>query len=254
MSEYMADKKVTLKIFRGDTSHGEEVPYEVPVFPGMVVLDAVHYVQHEIDTSLACRWNCKAAKCGSCSAEINGYPRLMCKTRIDQYGSGVISVRPMRTFPLIKDLVTDVSWNYATAAKIPPFTPPSGASGPFVMRQMDVERIQEFHKCIECFLCQNVCHVLREHGRKDAYFGPRYFIKLAGYDMHPYDVIRRTPQAKKEAGIGICNITKCCTDVCPAFIHITGNGIIPMKERIVDDFYDPLSNFLRRIGVLPNRK
>lgn len=250
----MADKKLTLKVFRGDADGGEEVPYEVPISPGMVVLDAVLYIQDNIDTSLASRWNCKVAKCGSCSAEINGHPRLMCKTRVDRYKSGIISVRPIRTFPLIKDLVTDVSWNYSTAAKIPTFTPAFDAPDPFVMRQMDVMRIQEFHKCIECFLCQDVCHVLREHGRKDIYFGPRYFIKLAGYDMHPYDTLKRTPQAKKEAGIGICNITRCCTDVCPASIQITDNGIIPMKERIIDDFYDPLGSFLRRIGLIPQKK
>ncbi len=250
----MAEQKLILKVFRGNAGGGEEVPYEVPVFPGMVVLDAVHYVQENIDTSLACRWNCKAAKCGSCSAEINGYPRLMCKTRVDLYKSGIISVRPMRTFPLIKDLVTDVSWNYSTSAKIPSFTAAFNAPNPLIMRQIDVERIQEFHKCIECFLCQDVCHVLREHGRKDVYFGPRYFIKLAGYDMHPYDALGRTPQAKKEAGIGICNITRCCTDVCPASIHITDNGIIPMKERIVDDFYDPLSRLLKQIGLIPHKK
>lgn len=248
----MDEKKVILKIFRGDAEGGEEVAYEAPVFPGMVVLDAVHYIQNHIDTSLACRWNCKAAKCGSCSAEINGYPRLMCKTRIDSY-RGVIRVRPMRTFPLVKDLVTDVSWNYTTAAKIPPFTPAPGAPDPFVMRRMDVARIQEFHKCIECFLCQDVCHVIREHDRKDSYFGPRFFIKLAGYDMHPCDCLKRTFQAKKEAGIEKCNITKCCTDVCPASIRITDNGIIPMKERIVDDFYDPLRRLLRRLKTKGKR-
>jgi succinate dehydrogenase / fumarate reductase iron-sulfur subunit len=246
--------KICLKVFRGDSSGGEEVSYEVPVFPGMVVLDAVHHIQAHVDTTLACRWNCKAAKCGSCSAEINGYPRLMCKTRIDQYPESVIRVRPMRTFPLIKDLVTDVSWNYEIARKIPPLALLPDASSPLVMQQMDVDRSQEFHKCIECFLCQDVCHVLREHGRKDIYFGPRFFIKLAGLDMHPMDALRRTPLAKGEAGLTVCNITKCCTEVCPASIHITDNGIIPMKERIIDDFYDPLRGLLVKMGILKSGK
>jgi succinate dehydrogenase / fumarate reductase iron-sulfur subunit len=247
-------EKITLKVFRGDSSGGKEVSYEIPVLPGMVVLDAVHYIQAHVDGTLACRWNCKAAKCGSCSAEINGYPRLMCRTRVDRYPEGVIHVRPMRTFPLVKDLVTDVSWNYEVARKIPPLALAPGTQSPFIMKQMDVDRIQEFHKCIECFLCQNVCHVLREHDRKDIYFGPRFFIRLAGLDMHPMDTLSRTAQAKDEAGLTVCNITKCCTEVCPASIHITDNGIIPMKERIVDDFYDPLRSFLIKMGVLKPRK
>jgi len=250
----MAEKTISFRVFRGDMDHGKEVAYEVPSFPGMVVLDAIHYIQAHVDSSLACRWNCKAAKCGSCSAEINGYPRLMCKTRIDRYPDGIISVRPMRTFPLIKDLVTDVSWNFETARRILSFTPARDAPRPLVMHQMDVKRIQEFHKCIECFLCQNVCHVLREHDRKDVYFGPRYFIKLAGFDMHPWDTKDRTLQAKGEAGIGLCNITKCCTEVCPASIRITDNAIIPMKERIVDNFYDPLRSLLTSMGVLRRKK
>ncbi|MFZ0927813.1 MAG: succinate dehydrogenase/fumarate reductase iron-sulfur subunit [Syntrophobacteraceae bacterium] len=250
----MAEITIIIKVFRGDIDHGKEVAYEVPVLPGMVVLDAVHYIQAHMDSSLACRWNCKAAKCGSCSAEINGYPRLMCKTRIDRYPDGIIQVRPMRTFPLIKDLVTDVAWNFEMAKKIPPLDISPDVPKPFIMRQMDVARIQEFHKCIECFLCQNVCHVIREHDRKDVYFGPRFFIKLAGFDMHPFDTLDRARQAKEEAGIGICNITKCCTEVCPASIRITDNGIIPMKERIVDEFYDPLRTLLRRIGIVPHKK
>jgi succinate dehydrogenase / fumarate reductase iron-sulfur subunit len=241
----MADK-ITLNVFRGSAEDGGEMKaYEVPTFAGMVVLDAVHYVQSNLDTSLACRWNCKAAKCGSCSAEVDGKPKLMCKTRVDQYPSGTISVGPMRTFPLIKDLVTDVSWNYRMAEKIPPLTPAPNAPKPFVMQQMDVDRIQEFRKCIECFLCQDVCHVLREHDRKDAFFGPRQMVRIAALDMHPMDDKNRRPQLRGEAGVGFCNITKCCTEVCPEHIHITDNAIIPLKERVVDEYYDPIRNLIR---------
>ncbi len=244
-------EKVTLRVFRGDESGGAFFSYEVPTFPGMVVLDAIHEVQRYQDTTLACRWNCKAAKCGSCSAEVDGKPKLMCKSRVDEYPSGTITVGPMRAFPLVKDLVTDVSWNYRTAAKIPPLCPkPEAAGKPFSMQQMDVERVQEFRKCIECFLCQDVCHVLREHERKDAFFGPRQMVRIAGLEMHPMDNLNRREQLKAEGGIALCNITKCCTEVCPEHIHITDNAIIPMKERVVDDYFDPISGLLRKIGVL----
>jgi len=235
-----------LRVFRGDANGGEEKEYKVPVEEGMVVLDALHYIEANYDHDLAVRWNCKAAKCGSCSTEINGKPQLACKSRMDKFPEGQhITVYPIKAFPLIKDLVTDVSWNYEVSKKIPEFTPATNEE--FTMYQEDVERIQEFRKCIECFMCQDICHVLRNHNRKDAFFGPRFMIKIAELVMHPMEKIDRREFLKDEAGIGYCNITKCCTEVCPEDIHITDNGIIPLKERVADKYYDPLSWILRKI-------
>jgi succinate dehydrogenase / fumarate reductase iron-sulfur subunit len=244
-----ASGSITLRIWRGDKDGGELVPYEVPVQEGMVVLDAVHWVQQHIDGDLAVRWNCKAAKCGSCSAEINGFPRLMCKTPLASF-EGAVSVRPMHTFPVIKDLVTDVSWNYEVNRRIPKFTPSQADLDdprPWNMKQEDVERSLEFRKCIECFLCQDTCHVLRNHGRKDAFFGPRSMIRIAMLEMHPKDTLDRRPLLHGEAGVNMCNITKCCTEVCPEHIHITDNGIIPLKERTADLYFDPLRWLGRKI-------
>jgi succinate dehydrogenase / fumarate reductase iron-sulfur subunit len=235
-----------LKIFRGNKDGGEYQTYKVPVEDGMVILDAVHYVQQNYDPSLAVRWNCKAAKCGSCSAEVNGKPALMCKSRMDKFTDGEeILVQPIKTFPLIKDLVTDVSWNYEQNKKITAFTPKD--EGDWVIFQEDIERVQEFRKCIECFLCQDVCHVLRDHHRSDAFMGPRFLVRTAGLEMHPKDTVNRLRYIKEEGGIGMCNITKCCTEVCPEDIHITDNAIIPLKERVVDEFYDPIAIFLKKI-------
>lgn len=228
-----------LRVYRGDASGGEEREYEVPLEEGMVVLDAIHYIQANYDGDLAVRWNCKAAKCGSCSAEVNGMPALTCKTRLDSLPlDKPITVYPVKTFPIMKDLVTDVSWNYEVRKKIPPFTPPKDTD--WVMYQEDIERSQEFRKCIECFLCQNVCHILRNHDKKNEFFGPRMMIKLAELDMHPLDTVDRKPLLRAEAGLGYCNITKCCTEVCPEHIHITDNAIIPLKERVADTYFDPL--------------
>ncbi|MEO6457803.1 MAG: succinate dehydrogenase/fumarate reductase iron-sulfur subunit, partial [Chloroflexia bacterium] len=202
------------------------------------------------------RWNCKAGKCGSCSAEINGKPRLLCKARVRDYsdGSAPILVHPLKAFPLVKDLVTDVSWNFRVSAKITPFTPAADAPRPFKMLQMDVDRIQEFRKCIECFLCQDVCHILREHNRKDAFYGPRQLIKLANLDMHPYDSLDRRQRIREEAGVGFCNITKCCSEVCPEHINLTDNGIIPLKERVADIYFDPLMWAARKISRAPKKQ
>ncbi|OLC39392.1 MAG: succinate dehydrogenase/fumarate reductase iron-sulfur subunit [Candidatus Rokubacteria bacterium 13_1_40CM_4_69_5] len=221
----------TMRVFRGDARRGDFREYHVETAEGMVVLDVIHRIQATQAHDLACRWNCKAGKCGSCSAEINGKPRLMCMTRMDTLAEGApITVAPIRTFPLIRDLVTDVSYNYEKAKTVPPLRlKPPDPDGRYRMMQEDIDRIQEFHKCIECFLCQDVCHVIRDHDLKRQFAGPRFFIKIAALDMHPLDTRNRTEFAAREAGIGLCNITKCCTEVCPEGIHITDNGIIPMK-------------------------
>jgi succinate dehydrogenase / fumarate reductase iron-sulfur subunit len=249
-------EKIRLRVFRGDETNGYEKDYEVETFPGMVVLDAVHQIQAKQDSTLACRWNCKAAKCGSCSAEINGKPRLMCKSRVEDYydEEGRITVHPLKTFPLIKDLVTDVSWNYRKAEQIPLLSVAAGTPRPFRMQQVDVERIQEFRKCIECFLCQDVCHVLRDHNRKDGFFGPRQMVRIAALEMHPLDDLNRRKQLRNEAGVGFCNITKCCTEVCPEHIHITDNAIIPLKERVADDYFDPVRGLIRLIAGPKKKK
>ncbi|MDX2168219.1 MAG: succinate dehydrogenase/fumarate reductase iron-sulfur subunit [Deltaproteobacteria bacterium] len=242
--------KRTFKVWRGDKSGGDFQTYEVEIDEGMVVLDAVHRIQATDAPDLAVRWNCKAGKCGSCSCEINGKPRLSCMTRMDSLpAEGEITVQPIKTFPVIKDLVTDVSWNYTQKRRIPPFHPRAReADGNHRMQQEDVDRIQEFRKCIECYLCQDVCHVLRDQDRKDAFVGPRFMIFLANLEMHPLDTADRIPAIRNDFGSGYCNITKCCTDVCPEHINITDNGIIPLKERVVDRFYDPVAKLLRMVG------
>ena len=235
-----------MQVFRGGPEGGNAVEYRVPIAPGMVVLDALHYIQGHLASDLAVRWNCKAGKCGSCSAEVNGRPRLTCKTRMDSLPlDEPIRISPMKTFPVIKDLVTDVSWNYRVNKKIPPFQPRPGVQWKF--QQEEADRVQEFRKCIECFLCQNVCHVLRDHDKKEQFGGPRFFVRVAALEMHPLDGASRVKLLREELGVGLCNITKCCTEVCPEEIRITDNAIIPLKERVVDEYYDPLVWIVRKI-------
>jgi succinate dehydrogenase / fumarate reductase iron-sulfur subunit len=238
------------RVWRGDAAGGELVDYKVEVNEGEVVLDIIHRLQATQAGDLAVRWNCKAGKCGSCSAEINGRPRLLCMTRMSTFTRDeTITVTPMRTFPVMKDLVTDVSFNYTKAQEVPAFAPPPGVKpGDYRMAQVDVERSQEFRKCIECFLCQNVCHVIRDHeDNKESYAGPRFLMRIAELDMHPLDALDRQHSAQDEHGLGFCNITKCCTEVCPEHIKITDNALIPLKERVVDRKYDPVIVTIKKI-------
>jgi succinate dehydrogenase / fumarate reductase iron-sulfur subunit len=230
-----------LRVWRGEDD-GDYREYDVEYGEGMVVLDVVHLLQAHQAPDLAVRWNCKAGKCGSCSAEVNGQPRLMCMTRMNTFIPGeTITIAPLKTYPLIRDLVTDVSYNYQIAQTIPELKPRAReADGTHRMAQVDIDRGQEFRKCIECFLCMDVCHVIRDHEEnKEDFAGPRFFISLANVSMHPLDTNPQSALLSSEFGLSYCNITKCCTEVCPEGIHITDNGIIPMKERSVDR-WDPL--------------
>ena len=241
-------QQATFRVWRGEGAQGEFRDYTTEVVPGMVVLDAIHRIQATQANDLACRWNCKAGKCGSCSAEINGKPRLMCMTRLNELPlDEPVTVEPMRAFPPIRDLVTDVSWNFDVKKRIKPFKPrkPDAPDGTWRMSQADVDRVQEFRKCIECFLCQDVCHVLREHAMHESFIGPRFLTYAAALEMHPLDSEDRVAELRNLHGIGYCNITRCCTKVCPEHITITENAIIPLKERVVDQFYDPVTRFLR---------
>jgi succinate dehydrogenase / fumarate reductase iron-sulfur subunit len=240
--------QATFRVWRGGREGGKLVDYTTGVSPGMVVLDAIHQIQADQANDLAVRWNCKAGKCGSCSAEVNGMPKLMCMTRLNELPlDKPVTVEPMRAFPPIKDLVTDVSWNYAVKRKIKPFKPrpPDAPDGTWRMAQADADRVQEFRKCIECFLCQDVCHVLRDHHLNEDFIGPRFLVHVAALEMHPLDAEDRVEELRRAHGIGYCNITKCCTKVCPEHITITDNAIIPLKERVVDQFFDPLARVLK---------
>ena len=241
----------TFRIWRGDAAGGQLHDYATEVSEGMVVLDAVHRIQASQANDLSVRWNCKAGKCGSCSAEVNGMPRLMCMTRLSELPlERPVVIEPMRAFPHVKDLVTDVSWNYRVKQQIRKFKPraPDAPDGTWRMAQSDVDRVQEFRKCIECFLCQDVCHVLREHRKFEEFAGPRFLVHIAALEMHPLDTEDRTAELRAAHGLGWCNITKCCTRVCPENITITDNAIIPLKERVADEFYDPLQWLWRLVS------
>jgi succinate dehydrogenase / fumarate reductase iron-sulfur subunit len=244
------NETVTFRIWRGNADGGKFVDYTTEITEGLVVLDVVHKIQKEQANDLAVRWNCKAGKCGSCSAEVNGIPKLMCMTRMDTLDiSKPITIEPMRAFPSIRDLATDVSWNFRVKTKIKKFNPrpPDAPDGTWRMMQEDVDRVQEFRKCIECFLCQDVCHVLRDHHKHEEFIGPRFLVYTAALEMHPLDTEDRLAELKEAHGIGFCNITKCCTKVCPEHITITDNAIIPLKERVVDEFYDPFGWLWKKI-------
>ena len=146
----------------------------------------------------------------------------------------------------LEDDWADIAWFYGEAQRLRiPLM--AGSSLPTLWRypEADIDRAQEFRKCIECFLCQDVCHVLRDHHKHEQFIGPRFFVYSAALEMHPLDTEDRLRDLKEDQAIGYCNITRCCTTVCPEHITITDNAIIPLKERVVDEFYDPVVKLVR---------
>jgi len=238
--------KVKVKIQRFDPDVDEKPrfeTYEVPRSDKQMVLHAIQYIQDKYDPTIAIRWNCRAGKCGSCSCEINGKPKLACKTEITDEDE--IVVTPLKVFPVIKDLVTDVSSMWKQAKEMPPFQP-KNLPKPWEIHSIDVESALEFKKCIECFLCQDVCHVLRDDHNQN-YIGPRWLVKAGSLDKHPIDEKNRSSYLE-EKDIWSCNVNKCCQDVCPEGIKITDNAIIPLKEKTIDDgsIFLPLINLFRK--------
>ena len=215
----------------------------------MVVLDAVHDIQATQANDLACRWNCKAGKCGSCSAEVNGMPKLMCMTRMSDLPlDKPITIEPMKAFPVVKDLITDVSWNFRGEEKDQEIqTAAARCAGWHLADATGGHRsragIPEMHRVFSLPGClpraARSSHARRIH--RTAFSDLR---RGAGDASARYRESHRQNCARRTAS-DYCNITKCCTKVCPENIQITDNGIIPLKERVVDEFYDPLGWFWR---------
>ena len=222
----------------------------------MVVLDAIHQIQANQANDLAVRWNCKAGKCGSCSAEVNGNPRLMCMTRLNQLDlSEPVTVEPMRSFPAIRDLVTDVSWNFRAKLTVKPFlASAAGCAGRNVAdvsgRRRTGAGISQVHRVFS--LPGRVPRPARSSFVRSVRRTAPLRLRGRSRDAPARRATIASKELKAAHGIGYCNITKCCTKVCPENITITDNAIIPLKERVIDRLYDPVVKLLRMFRMYCN--
>lgn len=240
--------KIKLNITKFDPGKEKEPylkAYEVEYEEGMRLLHAFEHIQKEKDSTLSYRWNCGSGRCGSCAVEVNGKPSLACKYEIPK-GATEITVKPLKVFPAVKDLVVDLTPMRDGLKSMQPFK--SKQKPFFKMYDYDIEIAKEMKKCIECGICQDVCHVLREH--KTDYAGPRFMAKISSREMHPYGSNQNSATAEK-SGIGYCNVTKCCQTACPEKIMITDNAIIPLKEKIAES---KRINFFKKIWGWGNKK
>ncbi|MEK6862098.1 MAG: 2Fe-2S iron-sulfur cluster-binding protein [Nanoarchaeota archaeon] len=207
-----------------------EKSYLVPYSPKMMVLDALFFIQENIEPDLAFRWNCGEGICGSCAAEVNRKPVLMCKMEITP-DMQTLYIEPMKAFPLIKDLVTDPSEVYEKLSRLKPyFTGPKKKTFSEI-HEDEVKEIQEMRKCIDCFICYDSCHVIRNHPELK-FSGPVNVVKVVALDRHPQEKSERSQLLEKE-GLWNCNLSRCCTLNCPQKIKVSEDAITWAKERAV---------------------
>lgn len=236
---------VRIEVHRYDPAVDDEPryeTYEVPWEPHMKLLDALRHIQRE-DPSLAFRWNCGEGVCGSDAMRLDGRPVLACKTTIPEAWTERDEpprVEPLKVFPVIKDLVADYSEVWQKAQKFKPHFEGEEPDNQFYeMHEEEVEQAQQMRKCISCMACYDVCHVLREQMKE--YAGPRNLVKVASLTYHPKDVLDRSALLDGEGYVELCNVTRCCSSVCPQDINITQDAIIPHKERgVAGDETDPV--------------
>ena len=238
-----------LRVFRGTAGEqGRFDDFDVPVEEGMVVLDALHWIQGHGAPDLAVRWNCKAAKCGSCSAEVDGRPRLTCKTRLSDFDlEEPITVEPMRAFPdqgPRHRRVVELRGQQDDPAVHAPGGCPAGRLALAAGGHQPGPGIPQVHRV---FPVPGRLPRPAQSRDRQALHGPALPRSGGGSEMHPVDQADRREYLKDSGGIGYCNITKCCTEVCPEHIKITDNAIILLKERVADEYYDPLRWAWRRL-------
>ena len=223
----------------------------MPAVEGEVVLDVIHRIQAGPAPDLACRWNCKAGKCGSCSAEINGLPRLMCMTRMDALpegepvDGGAHADLPHHPRPRHRRVVQLRPW----PRQVPAFKPRDPeADGTYRMSRSTSSGARSSASASSAS-CARTSATSSATTRRTRPPTPGRACSSASRSSrsHPLDTNDRRELLRQRMGLGMCNITKCCTEVCPEHIKITDNAIIPLKERVVDASYDPVAWLGRKI-------
>ncbi len=236
-------KKIKVEVSRNENGKEYIKVYEVPFQEKMRVLGAMKHIQENLEGDLAFRWNCGEGICGSCAVELDGKPVLACKTEISE-DVKKIKLSPLKAFPVVKDFVFDRSKVDEQAARIKPyFITDNKEKGFWKMDEGDIKDTVEMRTCIDCLICHDSCHVLKNTKLK--FLGPRNIVKANSLDTHPMNSLDRTKLVRDE-GIANCNVSGCCTDNCPQEIKITDNANIPMKERSISE-KDFLKSVLKKI-------
>ena len=218
-------QNATIKVTRFDPESGGESyvdAFDVPIVPALTVLDALYYILDNVDGSLAFRASCRSAVCGSCAMYINGRYRLACNTQVSVLLPGDITVSPLPSFPVIKDLVVDLDPFWEQLERIKPYlirrTPPPEKE--FLVDPKNRNSIDEMLDCILCAACFSSCPVVWLDKR---FIGPAQMVKAYRFvqDARDQGANERLPILDTTHGVWRCHTVFNCTDACPKNINCT---------------------------------
>jgi fumarate reductase (CoM/CoB) subunit B len=220
---------ISVKVLRCDPTVDASPHFEtylVPYTERMRVLDALNYIHEHLDGTLAYRWVCRAAQCGSCTVMVNGRPGPACKTEVPRVAEELV-IEPLRNFPVIKDLVVDADGALGRFEAIRPYVE-RGESAPRPERLMpaDVEELKPLRSCIECLGCLAACPVVTEIS--DEYLGPMGLRKLAELSQDRRDSVDRVSSALAQ-GVYSCTTCKSCWAVCPQEIRVPEKAVEKLR-------------------------
>lgn len=198
--------------------------YEVPLHKEWVVLDALKYIKDHLDGSLTFRWSCRMGVCGSCGMMVNGAPKLACATFLSDYVPGPVRVEPMRHFPILRDLVVDISDFLVKLARSKPWimrTVEKPLSEEYLQTPTQLENYKQFSMCINCQLCYAACPI---YGLDPPFSGPAALALAQRYNMDSRDegASERLNILSNHEGIWGCMFVGECTQVCPKGVDPAG--------------------------------
>jgi succinate dehydrogenase / fumarate reductase iron-sulfur subunit len=214
-------KKVNFRVFRYDPAKGEGIRYsvyEVPVFRGTTVLDALLYIKERLDPSLSIRYSCRMAVCGSCGMVINGKEMLACKTQVEKLKKDTIVVRPMNNMPVTRDLVTDFSVFFDKHRSVLPYIVREDVdlnlNREYMQTPDEVIDFLMFSNCIKCGLCYSACPT---NAMDEAFLGPMAMGQAYRYvaDTRDGAQAKRMEVLDSRHGLWNCHFAGSCSDVCP---------------------------------------
>ena len=199
--------------------------FDVPLRKEWVVLDALNYIKDKVDGSLSFRWSCRMGVCGSCGMTVNGEPKLTCATFLTDYAPGPVRVEPLKNFPVMRDLIVEISDFLAKLAKVKPWIirrkemPVS--EGEYLQTPDQLDTYRQFSMCINCLLCYAACPV---YGLDPLFAGPAALALAQRYNMDSRDEGKneRMDILSQHDGIWGCTFVGECTQVCPKHVDPAG--------------------------------
>ncbi len=199
--------------------------YEVPLRKDWVVLDALNHIKDRVDGSLTFRWSCRMGICGSCGMNVNGEPKLTCATFLTEYAPGPVRVEPLRNFPVVRDLVVEITDFLEKLAAVRPWIVRREekplADGEYLQTPEQLDAYKQYSMCINCLLCYAACPV---YGLDPLFSGPAALALAQRYNMDSRDqgARERLDLLSQHEGIWGCTFVGECTRVCPKHVDPAG--------------------------------